>query len=86
MYCIQHKDARKSVVIRLLDAILASMRKLISIEKLSRETGFPVRTLRSFIADGKIPFFKIGHRTMRFDPEKVERALARFEIKEVGAK
>jgi len=71
---------------RFLDAILVSMRKLVDIEKLSKETGFPIRTLRSFIAGGKIPFFKIGHRTMRFDPVKVEKALQRFEIKEVGAK
>jgi hypothetical protein len=74
------------VAMRFLDAILVSMRKLVDIEKLSKETGFPIRTLRSFIAAGKIPFFKIGHRTMRFDPEKVERALARFEVKEVDAK
>jgi excisionase family DNA binding protein len=77
---------QESVATRLLDAIFVSMRKLVDIEKLSEETGFSVRTLRTFIAGKKIPFLKIGHRTMRFDPDKVEKALERFEIKEVGTK
>lgn len=31
-----------------------------------------------------IPFLRLGHRTVRFDWPKVEKALARFEVKEVG--
>jgi hypothetical protein len=56
------------------------MSKLVDIEKLSEETGFPVRTLRTFIAGKKIPVVKIGHRTMRFNPDRVLKALQRFEI------
>jgi hypothetical protein len=62
------------------------MSKLLNIFELSKAKGRPVRQLRSFVAAGKIPYFKLGHRTMLFDVEKVERALARFEVKEVTAK
>jgi excisionase family DNA binding protein len=61
------------------------MRKLISIKKLADETEIPIRTLRSFVTSRKIPFLKIGHRTILFDRSKVEAALSRFEIQEVGA-
>jgi excisionase family DNA binding protein len=62
------------------------MRKLVNIDQLSKETGFTVWTLYSFAASGKIPFYKFGYRTMRFDPDKVIKALNRFEIPAVSAK
>ena len=55
--------------------------KLQNIQELSPEIGIPVRTIRSLAAAGKIPFFKLGHRTMLFDPSKVLLALNKFEIK-----
>jgi hypothetical protein len=66
--------------------IMAYMTKLVDIEKLSELTGFPVSTLRTFVRARKIPFFKYGYRTMRFDPAKAEKALQRFEIPAVDAK
>ena len=62
------------------------MSKLLDIFQLSEVKGRPVRQLRTFVQDGKIPYLKIGHRTLLFDPEKVEKALQRFEIKAVDAK
>jgi hypothetical protein len=62
------------------------MSKLVDINGLSKEIGIPVRKLRSFVAARKIPFLKCGHRTLLFDPQKVERELARFEVPAVGAK
>jgi hypothetical protein len=32
----------------------------------------------------RIPFLRLGHRTVRFDWPKVEKAIARLEIKEAG--
>ena len=61
------------------------MSKLLNIFELSETKGRPVRQLRTFVEHRVIPYLKIGHRTILFDPEKVEAALARFEIKEVGA-
>jgi hypothetical protein len=60
--------------------------KLVNIGGLSQHKGVPIRTLRSLMAAGKIPYLKFGHRTIFFDPEKVDRALQRFEVQEVGAR
>ena len=70
----------------MLDAIIVSMAKLLDIFELSESNGRPVRQLRTFIAEKKIPYFKLGHRTLLFDPVKVEKALQRFEIKAADLK
>jgi hypothetical protein len=60
--------------------------KLLDIKGLSECLGsdvFPVRTIRSLKASGKIPFLKLGHRTLRFSASKVLKALENFEIREV---
>jgi hypothetical protein len=62
------------------------MKKLFDIFQLAEAKGRSVRQLRSFVAGGKIPYFKMGHRTLLFDPEKVEKALAAFEVKAISAK
>ena len=62
------------------------MSKLLNIFELSAAQGRPVRQLRGMVQARKIPYLKVGHRTLLFDPVKVEKALARFEIKEVHAK
>ena len=62
------------------------MSKLLDIFQLSETTTRPVRQLRSLVQARKIPYLKIGHRTLLFDPVKVEKALARFEIPAVNAK
>jgi hypothetical protein len=62
------------------------MKKLVDIRGLSEGNGIPVRRLRSLWSSRKIPGLKIGHKTLLFDPEKVDKALARFEIPAVGAK
>jgi len=60
--------------------------KLVNISGLSQRKGIPVRTLRTLIANRKIPFLKLGHRTLFFDPDKVDKALQRFEVQEVGSR
>jgi len=55
--------------------------KLVSIEEIAEQIPLPVRTVRTLMANGVIPFLKLGHRTIRFQPTKVERALARREVK-----
>ena len=56
------------------------MKRLLNIRGLSAENGVPVRTLRSLQHARKIPFIKTGHRTVLFDPEKVQIALDKFEV------
>jgi excisionase family DNA binding protein len=60
------------------------MEKLVNIKQLSVELGQSQRTIRSWIYTRKIPFLKVGHRTMLFSPEKVLKALWKFEVKAVG--
>ena len=62
------------------------MTKLLNIFELSKASERPLRQLRTLVAQRKIPYLKIGHRTMLFDPQKVEKALQRFEIPAVSAK
>lgn len=57
-----------------------------SIFELSKEIGIPVRTIRTMITKRQIPYYKLGHRTILFDTDKVMKAINRFEIKEVGRK
>jgi hypothetical protein len=61
-------------------------RKLVTIGGLSARKGIPIRTLRTLMAARKIPFLKCRHRTIFFDPEQVDRALQRFEVREVGSR
>jgi len=57
--------------------------KLVTINELAALSGLPVRTIRSLMARNTIPFLKLGFRTVRFQPSKVEKALAKREVKAV---
>ena len=59
-------------------------KRLLNIKRLSREKEIPERQIRTLYQTGKIPYFKLGHRSILFDPEKVMAALERFEIKAIG--
>jgi excisionase family DNA binding protein len=60
------------------------MGKLVNSKQLAAELGQSLRTIRSWVAARKIPFLKVGHRTMLFSPEKVRAALEKFEVKAVA--
>ena len=62
------------------------MSKLLDIFELAEEKGRSVRELRGLVAARKIPFYRLGHRSLRFDLKKVEAALQRFEIPAVNNK
>ena len=57
----------------------------VDIKTLSAEINLPDRTIRTLMRRRKIPYIKVGHRTLRFQPEKVKTALERLTVKEVGA-
>ena len=64
----------------------ANPAKLVNISGLSEQKGIPVRTLRTLVSCRKIPFLKLGHRMLFFDPDKVDKALERFEVQAVGSR
>ena len=43
---------------------------LLDIETLARSLGISMRQVRRFVAEGRIPFIRIGH-LIRFDPEEI---------------
>jgi excisionase family DNA binding protein len=51
---------------------------------LAREYQISLRTVDNWIAQKKIPFFKLGARLVRFDLDAVARALDRYVVKEVS--
>jgi excisionase family DNA binding protein len=56
-------------------------------EELRLKLNLPsTRMIDELMRKHKIPFIKLGHRTVRFDYEKVKAALEKFEIKAVGQK
>jgi len=59
-------------------------RNLVGIEQLEREIGIPIRTIRTLMQARRIPFLRLGRRTLYFDVQKVRDALDRFEVKAVG--
>jgi len=44
----------------------------------------PVRSIQTLKRQKKIPYLAIGHRTVRFDLEKVRKALDAFEVKAIA--
>jgi hypothetical protein len=54
---------------------------LVNYAELSVLTNRPVRTLRTLKQAGKIPYLRLGHRMILFQPSKVFAALERFEVK-----
>lgn len=68
------------------EACEESAMKLLNTNELAAELNLPVRQIRTFVQAKKIPYLKIGWRTNLFDPDKVIKSLARFEVKAVDAK
>jgi hypothetical protein len=64
------------------------MKQLVTIEQLpgalAPEIDLSVGTLRGLYQKRKIPYVKLGFRTLRFDPEKVRDAIYRSEVKTVA--
>jgi excisionase family DNA binding protein len=54
---------------------------LVNSKQLAAELGQSLRTIRSWTQARRIPFLRLGHRTVLFSPEKVRAALEKFEVK-----
>jgi excisionase family DNA binding protein len=61
-------------------------RHLLTKQELALAVGVSPRTIDNWMAQRRIPFIRISARLIRFDLERVKAALARYEIKEVGAR
>jgi excisionase family DNA binding protein len=52
-------------------------RKVFSVKHLSNMLGFSEHTVYDWVKQGKIPYLRVGHGHIRFDPAEVGRALRR---------
>lgn len=52
--------------------------------ELAERLGTTKRGVEELMQRRKIPFMKLGHRTVRFNWAAVEKAVSRFEYKAVG--
>jgi excisionase family DNA binding protein len=50
----------------------------------ARTFGLSSRTVENWVVQKKIPFLRLGHRTIRFRLADVRRALERKTVKEVS--
>jgi predicted site-specific integrase-resolvase len=60
--------------------------KLVTYDRLAPELGVAPRTVRTWVSQGKISCFRMGHRTVLFDPVKVRQEINAFEKKAVTTK
>jgi excisionase family DNA binding protein len=61
-------------------------RHFLSKQELAIAVGVSPRTIDSWMAQKRIPFLRLSARLIKFNLERVKTALARYEVKEVGAR
>jgi excisionase family DNA binding protein len=59
-------------------------KRLLSKRELAAVLGISTRTIENWLAQKRIPQLRLSARLTRFSLPKVEAALARYEIKEIG--
>ena len=60
--------------------------ELLTKEQLCERLNLPsVNSVEALMRSRKISFMRLGHRTVRFDWEKVKVEISRLEIKAVGS-
>lgn len=58
--------------------VLTRRRQFESLTEASQRTGLSTRTLRRRIAEGQLPAYRTGPRTLRVDTEDVDRLMIRI--------
>ncbi len=61
-------------------------RHFLSKQELALVIGVSARTIDNWMAQKRIPFIRLSARLIKFNLQRVKAALARYEIKEVGAR
>jgi len=59
-------------------------KRLLSKRELAHSLGVSPRTIENWLAEKRIPRLRLSSRLTRFSLPKVEAALARYEVREVG--
>jgi excisionase family DNA binding protein len=61
-------------------------KRLLSKKELAAALGVSPRTIETWLSEKRIPRLQLSARLTRFSLPKVEAALARYEIKEIGGR
>jgi len=61
-------------------------RHFLSKRELASAVGVSPRTINNWMARKQIPFIRFSARLIKFNLDRVKAALARYEIREVGAR
>ncbi len=61
-------------------------KRLLSKRELAAVLNVSERTIENWLAQKKIPRLRLSNRLTRFNLPKVEAALARYEVKEIGGR
>jgi excisionase family DNA binding protein len=77
--------SKKSASNNSSDGVPSTPKRLLSKRELAAVLNVSERTLDNWLAQRKIPRLRLSNRLTRFNLSKVEAALARYEVKEVGA-
>ena len=57
------------------------MRQLVKIDVVAEKLSVSVATVKELVRDGQIPVVRFSRKRWRFDPEKVDAAVAKLEIR-----
>jgi excisionase family DNA binding protein len=61
-------------------------KRLLTKRELATVLNVSERTIENWLAQKRIPRLRLSNRLTRFNLPKVEAALARYEVKEIGAR
>jgi excisionase family DNA binding protein len=61
----------------------ATEQPLVAKKVVAADLGVGERTIELWVAERRIPFVRLGHRTLRFRLDDVRRAVARWTTQEV---
>ena len=64
----------------------SNQKRLLSKKELASVLGVSTRTIENWLAEKRIPQLRLSARLTRFCLRKVEAALARYEICEIGGR
>ena len=57
------------------------MRQLVKIDVVAEKLSVSVETVKELVRDRQIPVVRFSRKQWRFDPEKVDSAVAKLEIR-----
>jgi excisionase family DNA binding protein len=63
---------------------LASEQPLVTKKVVAADLGVGTRTIEKWVAERRIPFIRMGHRSLRFRLDDVRKAISRWTTREIS--